>query len=345
MAFRAANTRPIAGTVGWKILYMSTTATGKPVAVSGSVLVPPSKLDASKRPIVGFGTGSQGMADRCAPSNQLETSAEADLDSINALLGRGDAVAVADYEGFGTPGVSTNSVTLSEGHAVIDIVRAARQLTAAALPTDGPIGLWGYSQGGGALGSAAENAATYAPELHFAGAAAGGVLSDPRGLFSYLNGTVFSGVLFSALIGYDAAYPAINLQSHLTMAGKFAYQAMINACSEGLGIMIAQPLKFYVKDNPLQWAQLLGPLAANKLGNKKPTIPMYLYHGQVDEILPYRADIDLRMHWCKLGGDVRYRELPFTDHVMGELLGRQAALGWLQRQMSGGQHDPGNCPG
>jgi hypothetical protein len=62
----------------------------------------------------------------------------------------------------------------SQGSALLDAVRAARGLPAAGLSTNSPVGLYGYSQGGGASGWAAQIQPDYAPELSRSGVVAGG---------------------------------------------------------------------------------------------------------------------------------------------------------------------------
>ncbi|PRC53153.1 triacylglycerol lipase, partial [Mycobacterium sp. ITM-2017-0098] len=81
---------------------------------------------------------------------------EYELLIIQRMVKRGWAVVVTDYEGFGTPGVHTYVNRLASGHAVLDAARAARQLPGTGLAPEGPVALYGYSQGGAATASAAE---------------------------------------------------------------------------------------------------------------------------------------------------------------------------------------------
>ena len=52
---------------------------------------------------------------------------EYEMSTADALLSRGYAVVMPDYEGLGTPGVHTYVNRLAEAHAVLDAARA-RQL-------------------------------------------------------------------------------------------------------------------------------------------------------------------------------------------------------------------------
>ena len=50
------------------LLYRSTGATGKPVAVSGALAVPKGRAPAGGWPLISWAHGTTGIADRCAPS-------------------------------------------------------------------------------------------------------------------------------------------------------------------------------------------------------------------------------------------------------------------------------------
>jgi hypothetical protein len=65
----------------------------------------------------------------------------------------------------------------------------------------------GYS--GGALASqwANEVQSTYAPELKFAGVAAGGVPADIEYVARRIDGGVFAGIYIGAAVGLSRAYP------------------------------------------------------------------------------------------------------------------------------------------
>ena len=52
-----------------RVLYTTTNRRGTAIAASGTVLVPTSPwFGAGSRPVIGYAPGTQGMADRCAPS-------------------------------------------------------------------------------------------------------------------------------------------------------------------------------------------------------------------------------------------------------------------------------------
>ena len=111
----------------WRVLYLSTSATGRQIAVSGAVIVPILPYG-GPRPIIGYAPGLHGLGDQCAPSRQIDAGTDTEASLISLLLGRGWAVAVTDYEALGTPGDHTYMVGPSAGHAVLDVMRAATRL-------------------------------------------------------------------------------------------------------------------------------------------------------------------------------------------------------------------------
>ena len=140
-----------------RVLYTTTSRRGTAIAASGTVLVPTSPwIGAGSRPVIGYAPGTQGMADRCAPSRQFSEGIEYEGIGIEGLLLRGYAVAMPDYEGLGTAGIHTYMDRVSQGRATLDVVRAAQRLPGTGLTSTSPVGLMGYSQGGGAAAAAVE---------------------------------------------------------------------------------------------------------------------------------------------------------------------------------------------
>ncbi len=109
----------------YDIRYRSTSATGAGNVVSGMVLVSPLPWNNGPRPIVAYAMGTQGMADQCAPSQQLQNGTEVEIAFLAQAMFNGWAVAITDYEGLGTPGDHTYAVARSEGRALLDVARAA----------------------------------------------------------------------------------------------------------------------------------------------------------------------------------------------------------------------------
>ena len=190
------------------------------MAESGTVIVPNTPY-AGVRPILVYTPPTVGNGDRCATSKALAAGTAPDGFADTQALAHGWAIAVPDYEGLGTPGQHTYLVGQSQGHAALDVARAAMRLTAAGLSSSAPVAIFGYSQGGQSAGWAAELQPTYAPELQLKGVAGGGVpVNIAAAIATSTDGGAYFGFIPSLLIGYNAAYPELDLDSFLTPAAE-----------------------------------------------------------------------------------------------------------------------------
>jgi Secretory lipase len=129
----------------WRILDHSRSLSDQHVAVPGFAIVPTSAAPHGRRPVYAWARGTAGQADRCAPSHDLRRN----LPPYGGeLVARGAALVATDYQGLGTLGEPTYLVGIAEGRAVLDSVRAMKQLPGVGRLE--PIVLTGHSQGGGA---------------------------------------------------------------------------------------------------------------------------------------------------------------------------------------------------
>lgn len=342
-----ANRTPVPGVKAWQVVYQSRNATGEEVAVTGTVLVPTTPWLVGRRPIVGYSVGTRGLGDDCAPSYTLTQGADYEGAFIKAVLAQGWAVAISDYEGLGTAGTHTYMVGPSQGRAALDVIRAAQRLPEAGLSTKAPVGLMGYSQGGGAAGWAAELAASYAPELAIKGAAVGGVPGDLAATAEFLDGSLAVAFAFMAAVGLDTAYDELDLGQYLNDRGHELLATADELCLvsvDGFSTLIHTAFTHiddYVTANPLDTPAWQARLAQQELGHVKPSMPVFQYHGVVDEIVPYGQARDLRRAWCDRGARVTWSTLP-GEHLLGLVEGVTPAIAWLSARFAG-VPSLGNC--
>ncbi|GAA0245927.1 lipase family protein [Cryptosporangium japonicum] len=325
---------------GYLLLYRSRSATGAPIAVSGRVLVP--KLawrGPGPRPIVSVASGTRGIGDGCAPS-KFQPDYEKPL-LIDAMLRRGWAVAITDYEGLGTPGTHPYVVGRSEGRGVIDAVRASTRLPASGLTGGGPVAFSGYSQGGGGAAWAGELAPGYAPELNVVAIAAGGTPADLDAVATSLDGGIGFGFELLAALGLDAAYPELNLPAYLNDRGRALYQNQRDACVDQVLGYAFQHIADYTTTNPLATAAWQARLTENKLGSTPPRAPVFLFHGTHDEIIPLTQARTLRAQYCAAGVNVRWATF-VGEHVSTLITSVPSVLAFLGDRFAG-RPATGNC--
>jgi hypothetical protein len=341
-----------------RVMYLSRDVRNQPMAVTGTVLVPTTPWTGlGQRPIVAYAPFTSGMGDQCAVSRVL-AGEPGDLTSgvqtgfVNALLGKGFAVAQTDYQGLGTPGDHTYVMRLPEARATLDVIRAAQRLAGTGLPTAGPVGIAGYSQGGGASAAAAELAPTYAPELKLAGAYVGAPAANLATLATSLDGSFYAGFLLFALLGIDAAYPEVDIDALANDAGKQVMAEARTVCTFDAVFRYAfkQSSTLTAANQPVSAFLGVAPfdriVAENRVGTLKPAAPVLIEHAALDDVLPQAQGRGLANDWCAKGANVQFKDLPtflpFLVHLSQATTSATNAATWLDGRFRGTAATP-NC--
>lgn len=324
-----------------RVMYATRDRTDAPIAVTGTVLVPPAAwVGPGQRPVIGYAAGTQGMGDQCAPSRQLAAGSEYEGAFISGLLNRGYAVAMTDYQGLGTPGTHTYMVRAAQAHAVLDMVRAAQRLPGTGLPSAGPVMLAGYSQGGGASAAAVELAPTYAPELKLEGAVAGAVPAELGAVAAHLDGSLYSAFALYAVAGQAAAY-GLDLGTFLNDRGTSVIDAVEGEC---VGESIA--LHAFTRSSDLtKDGRTLTDLAATepfrsiiadqRIGRLRPAVPVLVSHSVLDDVIPYAVGRGLAHDWCARGANVAFSSDIVPTHVGGAVPSFAKEYAFLEARVAG----------
>ncbi|MFI6514251.1 lipase family protein [Spirillospora sp. NPDC050679] len=333
----------------WQVLYRSEDAQGAPTAVSGTVLVPDKPWKGKgERPVVSYTVGTRGVGDDCAPSYTLTTGLDYEQFTINDLVNKGWAVVVTDMQGLGTPGVHPYIVGRAAGRNALDVVRAAQRLPETGLGASNPVAVSGYSQGGSTAGWAAELAGAYAPELNLKGVAANGVPADPIAMGRFLDGTLGAGLMFLAGLGFDAAYPELNLDGVLNDAGKKLKEDFKNVCLVSVGGLPAigstafRRISDFATRDILQDPAWQARFNENKLGGTKPGVPVFQGHAMLDELVGFQQADALHRDWCKAGANLTWKTYGAAEHLVGFLRAWPDTVNFLNDRF---QDKPvkGNC--
>lgn len=183
-----------------------------------------------------------GQGDQCAPSLALQypltlngatvSVGYEDL-AIYRLLSTGAAVVVTDYVGLGvTDRLHTYVNRLDQGHALLDAARAARAVPGASITPYSRVGLYGYSQGGGASAAAAELQPSYAPEVDLAGTYAGAPPADLTSVMKGIDGSALAGALAWSINGFAQADPDLRniVEANINTTGRAALKDASTMC-------------------------------------------------------------------------------------------------------------------
>ncbi|MFI7387779.1 lipase family protein [Streptomyces sp. NPDC049813] len=345
-----------------RIMYRTTDSTGAPAAVTGAYIEPWAAWRGDgARPLVAVAPGTMGQGDQCAASLGLEhplslngqtvSVGYEDL-SIYRLLARGVAVVVTDYVGLGTTDRLHTYVNRLDGaHAVLDAVRAARSLPAATVTAASRVGLFGYSQGGGATAAAAELQPAYAPDVTLAGTYAGAPPADLTATVQGIDGTDLAGALGWSLNGFLQSDPELRpiADAHLNAKGQAALKDLSTMC-------VGDSILAYNSVRSSAWTsdgatlseiiraepRLQDFLAEQRIGRATPAGPVRVATGVSDNLVPHGQARQLAVDWCGRGAQVTYKpvRLPgvgraLLNHFAPLLTDQGSAIGWLTDRLDG----------
>ncbi|MFE9684642.1 lipase family protein [Streptomyces sp. NPDC006285] len=359
---------PLPGTAT-RLMYKSTDSNGEPVAVTGAYIEPTARWQGDgPRPLVVVAPGTLGQGDQCAASMGLEHPLVFNGETVSVgyedlaiyrLLARGTAVVVTDYAGLGaTDRLHTYVDRVDEAHAVLDAVRAARSVEGGSVTAESPVGLYGYSQGGGATAAAAELQSSYAPDVTLAGTYAGAPPADLTAVTGAIDGSELAGALGWSLNGFLQSDPELRpiAEAHLNAAGKAALTDLSTMCVGDalLGYGYTKSTK-WTKDGRTLGAiiaatpELKAFLDGQRIGRLKPSGPVRLATGVSDNLVPHGQSRDLAVDWCRKGADVTYKPvvLPnvgsaLLNHFAPLLTDQGTAVDWLTDRLAG-RPAPSNC--
>ncbi|WP_221348477.1 alpha/beta fold hydrolase [Streptomyces beigongshangae] len=352
---------PLPGTAT-RLMYKSTDSNGKPVAVTGAYIEPTARWKGDgPRPLVAVAPGTLGQGDQCAASMGLEHPLRFNGETVSVgyediaiyrLLAKGTAVVVTDYAGLGaTDRLHTYVDRVDEAHAVLDAVRAARSVAGGSVTAGSPVGLYGYSQGGGATAAAAELQSSYAPDVTLSGTYSGAPPADLTSVTGAIDGSELAGALGWSLNGFLQSDPELKpiAEAHLNAAGKAALADLSTMC-------VGDALFGYGYTKSTEWTkdgrtladivaatpELKTFLDGQRIGRLKPSGPVRLATGTADNLVPHGQARDLAVDWCRKGADVTYKPvvLPnagsaLLNHFAPLLTDQGSAVDWLTDRLSG----------
>ncbi|WP_030183452.1 lipase family protein [Streptomyces violaceorubidus] len=345
-----------------RLMYKTTDANSEAVAVTGAYIEPAAKWRGDgPRPLVAVAPGTMGQGDQCAASMALEHPLQLNGQTVSVgyedlsvyrLLLRGVAVVVTDYVGLGaTDRLHTYVNRVDGAHAVLDAVRAARSLDSASVTADSRVGLFGYSQGGGATAAAAELQPSYAPDVPLAGTYAGAPPADLTEVTRAIDGSDLAGALGWSLNGFLQTEPALRpiADRYINEAGQEALKDLSTMC-------VGDALFGYGGADSTDWTKtgqsisdvieaepaLQTFLAKQRIGSLKPAGPVRLATGVSDDLVPHGQARRLAVDWCAKGGKVTYAPVLLPNvgsgllNHFGPLLTDQGnAISWLTDRLSG----------
>ncbi len=329
----------------WRIQYVTRDYRLQPVLSTGLVVLPDTApripMD---RKFVAWAHPTTGVAWKCAPS--LRAAPTKAIGGLNDIVANGLVVAATDYPGLGTAGPVGYLVGKGQAYAVIDSVRAARQIPG--VGGGNQFGLWGYSQGGHAVLFAAQLAAQYAPELTLKGVAA---IAPPTDLATLLRanlGSAAGRILASfTLSSWHAKYGA-SLAPLLNEAEAALIEEVSRNCVDDLGgkldAMAAQKgmQRQFLKADPARVVPWNDLMVQNSLFAMNARAPALIIQGGADNIVRPEVTTQFVRGACRAGARIQYVTLKGQGHGGAMEAGHVQAVNWVAARLRG-QSAAGNC--
>jgi acetyl esterase/lipase len=341
LRFEPIESTEVTGADLWRIMYLSESIQGEPIAVTGTALVPSTPPPDDGRPIVSGAPGTRGVADECAASRDPDQGVSS---LMQPFVDEGYLVVLTDYEGLGTPGRHPYLVGESEGRSVLDAAKAARDLPDAAAGDE--LAILGYSQGGHAALWAGQLAADWAPEFELVGVVAGAPASELPTIFGAAGAVPqLAGFLYLAFAGYNAAYPEADLSLVLTPEGEEQVGVVDQGCVRGVLEHFASVDAGELLQPDLGSVEPWASLAAeNDPGQVRTDAPILILHSAADNVVPIGFSEQLQERMCGLGQQVERRVYEEgQDHIEAAPDAIADGFEWIQQQRAGEQ-PVSTCP-
>jgi pimeloyl-ACP methyl ester carboxylesterase len=331
-----ADLQPIA--TGKRIKYVSTDPAGKKIIVSGAIITP--KIQLSQPKTVAWAHGTTGLGDQCTPSQNLAVFWPEAVAAVKSYIQHGWTVAATDYPGLGTPDAHPYLMGDSEARAVIDSVRAARNLD---VKLTNKWVVSGHSQGGQASLFAGEIADTYGIGLSLKGAVAMAPASNFDIIGPAIAGTPGQGLLVAALLGLSAVDSSVNVDTILAQPAKDKLGVFQTGC-------YFEILDAYANLTPselLTGGQLPQNIIDKLAQNGNPAqqasvVPVMLTQGTADETVPADLTYLLDTQICSYGTPTYLQVVEGADHEGAVLQTLDSVANYIQARFNGAPA-PANC--
>jgi S-formylglutathione hydrolase FrmB len=307
--------------------------------LTGSVFVPRGNPPAGGFLVVALAPQVVGTAPDCAASlspNLLGNSA-----TVEALLKAGYVVFVPDYQGLGTPSDDKTDYnyhpyldSTTAGYAIIDGVRAAKQLVPAATSTS-----WaalGSVEGGQAAWAANELVDNYGSGLDLVATASLSPLADFEGLADAAMAGTLTPEQKVVYVAYLAAVKSeheydVDLDDYRRGAAQQNWDALLSCQGPQRLTLAGQiPADDLRPSTPKALAALRGYLQKTTLPQGPTSAPMYVIYGGNDPVIPVGWTERALSRACQMGDVVQIAYWPDKGHQQIEPV---AAVGWLNDRL------------
>ncbi|KAG7660936.1 uncharacterized protein J8A68_005611 [[Candida] subhashii] len=336
----------------WQLLVRSEDSFGNP-NVFVTTIIEPYNSDPAK--VLSYQTFEDSSNLDCAPSYGVLSGAalgtmatQLEMTLMVLALQKGYYVVTPDYEGP----KATFTVGKQSGQAVLNSVRATLNSgETTGISNDAKVAMWGYSGGSLASSWAASLQPKYAPELskNLIGAALGGFVTNITATAEATDGGIFAALIPNAMNGLANEYPEFRdkIFDEVHAFDKMTLEDGSELCLVPALFMFAYK-EFLTGESPafpkgfklLEDEVISNTIDENSLINHSkdimPEIPIFIYHGSFDMIVPINGAKDVYKIWCENDiGSLEFSEDLTSGHLTETIVGAPAAWTWIENRFDG----------
>lgn len=323
----------------WKVRYWTTSDRGREIEVTGMVVAPREALPATPRKVLAWAHGTWGVAAKCAPSQSPNFFTA--TPGLSDAIRRGYTVVAPDYPGLGSAMPHPYLGGISTANAVLDAVRAARNIPGAAAGNS--FAVWGESQGGHAALWTGQRARAYAPDLKLTGIAAA---APPTDLVENLRAGSDPSVR-----AFLTAFTAYSWSQHygapLSTLGKRSTQGVIARLAQNncivlgakpklgtmLGVLVLRrDLKNVDLGRIQPWARISRD---NSPSPRNPGVPILIAQNPKDVIVSAPVTQAFARKLCRTGAKLRYIAISGQGHETSAKDTAGVTLDWIDARFAG----------
>ncbi|WP_080796861.1 lipase family protein [Corynebacterium pacaense] len=309
----------------YRFEYVTGDSHGNMTTATGGVCFSKTPWTGGPRPVIVLAPSTQGVAAHCDPSHTcaiglnvyysppLDAIAAYELPVFTWFLANGADVVFIDYPRDPVLGIQSYCDSISAAHSLFDALRAARELGVAA---DSPVGLWGFSQGGGAVGWAAQLAEGH-PDISPRAAVVGAPPSELGEVLREVDGGLLTGVIAYAVAGLSVSRPELHdeIMPKLTAEGLRIILRNVATCAGGtlLASGYRDTARWTVSGHRLHdilddLPEVSAEFRRQRLGGIAPGMPVLLWGSRHDDVIPVAQVRRVRDAWSLAGTDLSYHE-------------------------------------
>lgn len=335
----------------YDIRYLTTDLDGTLTEVVAQLFVPVYTVP-TERPLYVFGSGTTGIADQCAPSQNDAFGFYRPY--MLTYASRGFIGIFPDYLGFNDPSRPQLYFNAqAEAHVLLDAIRAARNFFAAhetVVRLSPHTFVAGYSQGGHAAFAAADRRPEYAPELTITGIIGFGATTNVERLLR--DGPYYAPYIVQS---FRHTYGDARFNPESILASRWLPTletvASVQCVSEAQAFYPFDANQIYA---PAFREALYGDrlaeafpeikeiLERHRTGLSGHGIPSLIVQGAQDIIVTNATQRQFVRELCATGAPVDYLELPGVRHRFTRAAGFEASVSWMEALISG-QAPPDRC--